>query len=159
MLGLIGGVCIIASSSLAGISLSSRLRERYEVHKQLCEMFSLIKIYLQNEYLTADEILHRLSADTSADKLTFLKNAEVFSQAAENARSFTIIESSKRERLARYFSDFGKTDISGESAKTSLILREFELEASRLREKCDKYCRLYTALGVLAGAAVTVMMI
>lgn len=159
MLKLIGCICLVASSSLAGISLSLRLKEQYLVSKSLCEMFSMIEVYLQNEYLTADEVVERLSRDFGSDKLSFLKNAGNAACIADKIKAYTIIPVEQRERIAGYFKDFGRCDITGEAAKIRLIQKENEYLTKKLGERCDKNCRLYSVLGVLIGIAVTLILI
>lgn len=159
MLRLAGTVCIVISSSLAGAALSSRLREQYLIHKLLFDMLGLICIYLENEYLTTDEILIRLSDDSISAKLVFLKNAADTSEIAEKAASCRALQGDTAVQLERYFLNFGTCDISGELAKTRLLQKNIELEKERLKERCEKYCKLYRLFGVLIGLAAAIMLI
>lgn len=163
MFKLAGCLMLIAAGAYGGFAASNDLKNRCEYIRQALKLTENIEIYLNSDYLTAEEMIEKLKGDNSLDQLD-LKNYyyhdNITTELAEHIRqnkSCGCYEAALK--LADFFEDFGKTDLNGQNSKTQVLKNELTQLYKENTDKYEKNHKLYQVLGISVGVLTALVLI
>ena len=156
---------IVTTSSLTGILLSYRLRERVETLRQLSAMLDEIILHIRWGASTVQEIIDNLCMNSAYSHLGFLpllnSSKADFITRWNNAvdswsdkRSITDIE-----LLRSLANGLGESDTEGQLSWYMQKKAYVDAALSEAAEEYGKKARLYRTLGVLCGVFIAVVMV
>lgn len=74
-------------------------------------------------------------------------------------KSIKFLSSDEQEDIANFFMQLGKTDIFNQIELIKQNIEKVKLLCEKVKKDSDKYCPLYTKLGVLAGLFLALVII
>jgi stage III sporulation protein AB len=160
----LAGVC-----TAIGVYFRAGIYRRVLILREIRYMLDEIVMLIRFRGATVGEITETLCEDKRLCDLTFLgavsencKNGESFSDCWANAvsgfRQNGLTESDIKliENIGK---NLGTTDIEGQIASLSLYQSEVNTAFAAAEEQTGKKAKLYTSLGILAGAFLLVFLI
>ena len=163
----IGTVIIMITFSAAGFRMSEKIKHREESQRVILHMINRISSLIEHSSAHVCEILIILAEDETLSKLAFLKRAKTY---YENGQSFekswkaaldeeNVMGESEREKLIMLGSSLGKSGRKEHLKMLKLhsdsISEQIKLNAEEFRNKR----KLFSSLGILTGAMVSVLLI
>jgi stage III sporulation protein AB len=160
----LAGVCTVV-----GTYFRAGLMRRVIILREIRYMLDEIVMLIRFRGATVGEIIETLNADNRLTDLTFLgavyesyRDGASFSDCwAEAVSAFrqnglTVSDVKLIENIGK---NLGTTDIEGQIASLSLYQNEAETAFTAAEEQTGKKAKLYTSLGILAGAFLLVFLI
>jgi stage III sporulation protein AB len=163
-LGLVGLAC-----AAVGMYFRSALARRAVILRQMTYALDTIITLIKYENAPLRDIFERLTTDGRLYELTFIPfviqgmdEGESFAESFKSAISrFNPPGLSLRDReiIAGIGSVLGVTGAEGQIASLSVYQSELETAACNAREVLVKKSKLYSSLGLLAGAFIIIILI
>lgn len=164
---LIGTVIIMITFSAAGFRMSEKIKQREESLRIILHMINRISSLIEYSSAHVCDILKVLAEDETLNKLSFIERAETY---YENGRSFekswkkaiyedSVIGESERERLIMLGSSLGK---SGRKDQLNMLKLHSDSISEQIKLNAEDFMnkrKLFTSLGILTGAMVSVLLI
>lgn len=164
---LAGTALIFTASAAAGFRLSEAVAAREKYLRLILMMLERISDMIEFTSLHSDEIIISVSEDSSFRKLYFLRKAaqrikkgENFADTWRNALNEDgVIGENERDILQMMGDSLGSSGRKGQLAMLELYRRSvrdiIESQADEMKNKR----KLFSSLGVLAGAMISVLLI
>ena len=159
--GIIGAIMVTAAALLIGIAYSAYLSRRLSEYSAYLAFLELMRREVSCSLCTACELGER-SSDSLLEELGFLnalREGERLSSAFSAASPASLMNSSDRELLERYFECFGLSSLEAEIRSLDSCISSFSSREREERERLQQRKKLALALLMLFAAAVTLLLI
>jgi stage III sporulation protein AB len=163
-LGLIGLACISA-----GMYFRAALARRAVILRQMTYVLDTVITLIKYESAPLRDIFGKLQSDSRLFELTFIPDVVGGMDAGESfAESYTAAVSAytpagltprDRDIIAGIGSVLGITGAEGQIASLSVYAAELQTAADSARENLIKKSKLYSSLGLLAGAFIIIILL
>lgn len=151
---LIGIVILNILCISGGIMCAYKTRVRCETARQLIIMADMLAADLLYSADDSRSIIRRLACEKALARLTFLKDMDI-----ENINISTGLEPADDERVNLLFKTLGGTDTASMLRMIESFKECMEESLEAYRSRSASHSRLYAALGVLGGLAVSAVLI
>lgn len=156
------GIClVVVSGGLIGHLRSSKLKDRTRELKMLKSMLVQMKLLLEYNAPTVDELLNALSESTEYSQFVKELSASGLTESLSNSKVFNSLSIIKTDKdiISDVFSALGTTDLATqlEMLRFNISRIESALAEAAFEEK-QKY-RLYNSVGFMGGVLVALLII
>ena len=172
---LIGGMLVVASTSIYGYMLTKELTNRIIVLKQLKRAFLLLKSEIRYSMETLPDAFINVSnkfnecekeigfffgrvgerIKETAD-ITF---KEIWESQVNELKKQTNIDGKDGDKLMSLGDGLGYLDVTQQLNNIDQYIEALEADIEELSGKYKESCKLYTSLGVMAGLFLTIILI
>lgn len=145
MIRILGFVMLITACTLCGCSASASLKRHTSLLESAVSMLEYISELLRYSRANVSDIKKKL---TGSKYSIFL---------SEDIRIY--LDNDETAALNEFFSSLGQSDLEGQQAMILQYLAFFRSKADEARDKEKRLCKLYSSLGFISGAFLTVILI
>lgn len=138
---------IILFSSSLGLTAVSVKRRQLEYIETLVYLANRVLLLLKSTMPETQEILRILKSDKALFEFDFETCSSPYLSESDN------------KKTADFINSIGKYDIDSQISITQEYIDYFKLLKSKYQEYFDNHYKLYIALGITSGLAVTVLLI
>lgn len=138
---------IILFSSSLGLTAVSIKRKQIEYVESLIYLGNRVMLLLKSTMPETEEIINILKSDSLLYNLDFDKLTSPYLCDSDN------------QKASAYINEIGKYDVDSQIALTEEFTEYFKLLKKRYQEYFDSHYKLYIALGILSGMAISVLLI
>lgn len=140
-------------SILTGISMAYKLRIKYLISCELIQMCNLMKIELGYYINSTELIIKNLAVNSSLSHLIFLKNIDL------NCINIDCgLGEFENQKLNALFNVLGNTDADSVIDVIDSVEIAFEDSKNKYYEYYVSHSKLYAAVGVFCGLAVSIIL-
>ena len=154
MIKAFGLLIINITMALIGISAAMSVKAKESICSQLAQMAEIIGIELNYSLNSYERIVNALKENDSLTKLSFLNELD-----AENVRIRTRLSKADNERIEQLFETLGNVDSDSMIELLSSFKSYFNQRSEAYALQYQKNGKLYSAFGILGGAAFSLIFI
>lgn len=151
-----------------GRYLSQRLLQRIKILEQLDIMINSIRTQLEYSNIPLNEMLNKLSANEGIKKLKFIddclykvKQGIAFPKAwklsIENNYGLSPLNNQDKDILLSLGNVLGTTDLNGQLNICNYYICQINDRQIDARQKYQSYSKLFSAMGILSGATISII--
>lgn len=159
-------IALVGLCSAIGFGFSSGYKQRKNFFEAYVIFLQTLKTDINFSADKIIEIIKRAILSTTCKDFTILlsnyqdvllKRSEV---TKENLfKEVKLLTQQEKEQLFRFFTSLGKTDVFNQVEVISNELERAKTVSQKVKSDCDKYCPLFTKLGILAGLFLALIII
>ncbi len=156
---------MIVICSMTGNYFTNRDYTRVKTIEELLLMIQIISTEIKFSRTPMDAIIEKLSRRKDFRHLDFITDCvEIMkTRSFPEAWKLTVEDSGfhneERQLLLSLGANFGTSDVEGQLSNCELHKKLLENNLNNAREKCSKFGKLYTSLGVLGGFLIAVLVV
>jgi len=168
---LIGGLFIVAATSLIGILKANEYENRTSSLRELVCLLQMLETEIcYKSNILCDALLNCAKAKIESNVGIFFKetaellkirkmtSTEAWDKALNENLKYTSLKEEDAEILKNLGNSLGTSDYDGQIKNIRFVLKQLEVQISKADIDCIKYQSMYKKLGVLGGIALVVML-
>ncbi len=159
---IIGIMLVFLSSTFVGFYMSKRFKKRIQILEEINELIINIKIIIEAECPTVDELFYSLASQKKLDNFFIPKTAFLCSDYKRRIDNECKICSCLKEDDKRLFIGFinelGTAYLEGQISIINGYIKQFENTIAKLKSEQNSKCKMYNSFGVLTGAFISIIL-
>ena len=158
-----GIMLVFLSSVFIGFNFSSRLKKRIHILEDIKEFIVSIKIMIESQCLTVEELFTSLVNQKKLDnffipKETFLR-PDYKRQIVAACKGNTYLKEEDKQLFIQFINDLGITYLDGQISIINGYMKQLDNNISKLKSEQEVKCRMYNSFGVLIGAFISMILL
>lgn len=159
---IIGIMLVFLSSAFAGFYMSKRFKKRIQILEEINELIISIKIIIEAESPTVDELFYSLSNQKKFDNFFIPKTAflcpDYKRRIASECKSSSCLKEDDKQLFIGFINELGTEYMEGQISIINGYIKQFENKIAKLVSEQNSKCRMYNSFGVLAGAFFSIIL-
>ena len=157
-----GIILVFLASTFTGVYLSTRFKKRIQILESINEIIISIKIMIESQSLTIDELFSSLANHNKLDEFFIPKEAFLCHDykrhiKAECENNIFLKEEDKR-LFTGFINELGTAYLDGQISIINGYIKQFENIIIKLKSEQNTKCRMYNSFGVLIGAFISIIL-
>lgn len=157
-----GIILVFLSSVFIGFHLSNRLKKRIHILDDIYELIVSIKIMIEAQCLTIEELFSSLADQKRFDDFFISKDAflstDCKKQIETECKRSNFLKDEDKQLFINFINELGSTYLDGQISIINGYLKQFDEKISRLKSEQGVKCRMYNSFGVLIGAFLSIIL-
>lgn len=132
-------------------------------------MIYTIKTQIEYCNTPVDEMLKKLCETSGLEKLGFISYCKescdngvefpvAWTDSIKNCMQINAMQNGDKELLVGFGKSFGTTDLNGQINICNYYINQLTLKQNEAKERLKAYGKVYSAMGLLSGAAVAIIL-
>lgn len=157
-----GIMLVFLASTFTGICLSARFKKRIQILEGISEIIISIKIMIESQSLTVEELFSSLAKHKKLDNFFIPKEAFLchnYKRRVETeCNKNTILKEEDKRLFTGFINGLGTTYLDGQISIINGYIKQFDNKITKLKSEQNTKCRMYNSFGVLIGAFISIIL-
>ena len=153
---------VFLSSVFIGFNLSNRLKKRIKILENINELIVNIKIMIEAQCLTIDELFSSLAKQKKLDDFFIPKEAFLSTDCKRQieceCKRNNLLKEEDRQLFINFINELGSTYLDGQISIINGYIKQFENKILTLKSEQSVKCRMYNSFGVLIGTFLSIIL-
>ncbi len=157
-----GIMLVFLASAFTGIYLSSKFKKRIQILEKINEIFISIKIMIESQSLTVDELFSSLAKNKRLEGFFISKEAFLCSDYKRRIKSECnnnmFLKDEDKRLFTGFINELGTAYLDGQISIIDGYIKQLEYIIKTLKSEQNSKCRMYNSFGVLIGAFISIIL-
>lgn len=159
---IIGIMLVFLSSAFFGFYMTKRYKMRIQILEEINELIISIKIIIEAESPTVDELFYSLASQKKLDNFFISKTAFLSSDYKKNITSeckgCSFLKEDDKRLFIGFINELGTANLEGQISIINGYIKQLENKIAKLLSEQNSKCRMYNSFGVLTGAFISIIL-